>query len=133
MTFVHGKSTVVILDGDDLSAYTTTSNFERTADKHDVTTYGFDDHVFSGGLGNGSFTMSGIYDNTASTGPRGVIEPLIGTVVTLVRRPEGTGTGKPMDTVSVLVEKYVETNPVADMVTWSVDLQPSGAVASTIQ
>lgn len=133
MTFVHGKNTVVILDGDDLSAYTRTSNYERGADKHDVTTYGKNDHVFSGGLGNGAAGMGGIYDNTAGTGPRGVIEPLIGTVVTLVRRPEGTGTGKPQDSVSVLVEKYVETNPVDDMVTWSVDLQPSDAVTSTTQ
>lgn len=133
MTFVHGKNTVVILDGDDLSAFTRTSNLERSADKHDVTTYGKNDHVYQGGLGDGAASMAGIYDNTASTGPRGVIEPLVGQVVTLIRRPEGTGTGKPQDSVSVLVEKYVETNPVDDMVTWSVELQPSDAVTSTTQ
>lgn len=133
MTFVHGKNTVIILDGDDLSAFTRTSSLERGADKHDVTTYGKNDHVFAGGLGMNAFSMGGIYDNTASTGPRGVIEPLVGTVVTLVRRPEGTGVGKPQDSVSVLVEKYVETNPVDDMVTWTADLQPSDAVTSTTQ
>lgn len=133
MAFVHGKNTVVTLNGSDLSVYTTTSQFERNADKHDTTTYGKSDHVFAGGLGNGSFSMSGIYDSTASVGPRAVIEPLVGTVVTLVRRPEGTGSGKAQDSVSVLVEKYVETSPVADMVTWSCDLQPSDSVNSTAQ
>lgn len=133
MSFVHGKDTVFILDGDDISAYTTTSSFEREADEHDVTTYGKDDHVFAGGLGKGAASASGLYDNTAGTGPRAVIEPLIGSVVTLVRRPEGTGTGKPQDSVNVLVKKYTETNPVADMVTWAVDLTLSDAVTSTTQ
>lgn len=131
--FVHGRHTFVSLNGSDLSIYVTTSQLEQNADKHDVTTYGKDDHVYSGGLGNGAATMSGIYDSTASVGPRAVINPLIGTVVQLIRRPEGTGTGKPQDRVNVLVEKYVETNPVADMVTWSLDLQPSDTVDSTPQ
>jgi hypothetical protein len=78
-------------------------------------------------------SAGGIYDNTASTGPRAVIEPLVGTKVPAVRRPEGTGSGKPQDTVDVVVTSYVETSPVADMVTWSVELQGSDAVASTTQ
>lgn len=132
MTFVHGKDTYISLDGDDLSAFSNSSDLTRKSDKHDVTTYGKDDHVYSGGLGDGEANISGIYDNGA-TGPRDVIEPLIGTVVTLVRRPEGTGSGLPQDSVSVLVEEYVETAPVADMVTWSVKLQLSDAVTSTNQ
>lgn len=132
MSFVHGKDTYISLNASDLSAYVTTSELERTADKHDVTTYGKDDHVYQGGLGDGTASMEGIYDNTTS-GPRDIIEPLIGTVVALIRRPEGTGSGLPEDTVDVLVEKYKETNPVADMVKWSVDLQLSDAVTSTNQ
>lgn len=132
MAFVHGKNTYVSLNGSDLSAFANTSTFTRKADKHDVTTYGKSDHVYSGGLGDGGMSMGGVYDNGA-TGPRDVIEPLIGTNVTMIRRPEGTGSGLPQDSVSVLVEEYVETNPVADMVTWSVTLQPSDAVTSTNQ
>lgn len=133
MAFVHGKDTFISLDGKDLSPFTNTSELTRQADSHDVTTYGKDDHVVAGGLRKGSASMGGIYDNTATTGPRAVINPLVGTVVPLVRQPEGVGTGKPTDTVNVLVEEYVETNPVADMVTWSVKLTLSDAVASTTQ
>jgi hypothetical protein len=132
MAFVHGKNTFISLNGSDLSPFTNTSTFGRGADSHDVTTYGKNDHVFEGGLGLNTASMGGIYDNSA-TGPRDVIEPLVGTVVTLIRRPEGTGTGKPQDSVSALVTSYVETNPVADMVTWSCELQPSDAVTSTNQ
>jgi len=132
MAFVHSKNTFISLNGSDLSAFTNTSEFGRKADKHDVTTYGKNDHVYEGGLGDGAMSMGGIYDNT-TTGPRDVIEPLIGTVVVAIRRPEGTGSGKPQDSVNVLVEEYVESSPVADMVTWSLTLQPSDAVTSTNQ
>jgi hypothetical protein len=133
VTFIHGKRTFFSLDGDNLSTFTTTSQLERTSDSHDVTTYGKDAHVKQGGLLDGTATASGIYDNTISTGPRAVIEPLIGTVVELIRQPEGAGSGKPQDKVDVLVVKYVETNPVADMVTWSMDLELSDDVDSTAQ
>lgn len=132
MSFVHGKNTFISLNGSDLSAFTTTSELSLTSDKHDVTTYGKNSHVYNGGLGDGTATMAGVYDNTAS-GPRDIIKPLKGTVVTLVRRPEGTGSGRPQDTVQVLVEEYAETNPVADMVTWSCKMQCSDDVTSTDQ
>lgn len=132
MAFVHGKDTFISLNASDISAFCNTSTFTRTADSHDVTTYGNSDHVYVGGLGDGTASIGGTYDNGA-TGPRDVIEPLIGTVVTLIRRPEGTGSGKPQDSVQALVTNYVETNPVAEMVTWSAELQLSGAVTSTNQ
>jgi hypothetical protein len=132
MAFVHAKNTVITLDGDDLSVYADSSDLTRKADIHDVTTYGKNDHVKQGGLLDGDANISGTYDSGAS-GPRGVIEPLIGQTVTLIRKAEGTGTGKPQDSVSVVVEEYVETAPVADMVKWSVKLQLSDAVTSTTQ
>jgi len=133
MAFIHGKDTFVSLDGNDLSAYTTSSEISRTADSHDVTTYGQTAHVYEGGLLDGTGKMEGVYNSTAGTGPRAVINPLIGTSVTWIRRPEGTGAGLPQDSVTVLVTGYTETNPVADMVTWAADLQLSGAVDSTAQ
>ena len=133
MAFVHGRHTIITIDGDDLSAFTTTSEIDRQSDEHDVTTYGKNAHVFEGGLLTGEATVSGIYDNTAATGPRAILEPLIGTVVPLVRKPEGNGTGKPMDTVDVLVKGYKETNPVADMVTWEASLRLSDDVVSSTQ
>ncbi len=133
MTFIHGKGTYISIDGDDISTYCTQSDFTRSADSHDVTTYGKNAHVKQGGLQDGSASISGIYDNTANTGPRAILEPLIGTVVELIRRPEGTGTGKPQDTVDVLVQEYVESSPVADMVTWTLALELSDDVVSAAQ
>jgi len=132
MAFIHGKNTVITLDSNDLSAFVTSSEFSRSADSHDVTTYGKDSKVYQGGLLDATFSMEGIYDNGA-TGPRDVIEPLIGTNVTLVRQPEGAGTGLPEDSVDVLVTSYVESSPVDDMVTWSCECQPSDDITSSDQ
>lgn len=132
MAFRHARHTFISLDGSDLSPFTNTSELGRVADSHDVTTYGKDSRVYSGGLLNGTASMSGTYDDTV-TGPRDVIRPLIGTVVPLVRRPEGTGPGLPQDTVQVLITKYNETNPVADMIAWSCEMQLSDDVTSIDQ
>ena len=133
MSFVHSKSTFFSINGADLSTYTNQSAFTRGADIHDLTTYGKDDHVNAGGLGVSSGSASGLYDSSASAGPRGVLEPLVGQTVTMIRRPEGTGSGKPQDSVSVVVGQYVETSPVADYVAWSVELTGSDSVTSSVQ
>jgi hypothetical protein len=132
MAFKHGKDTVIKLNAVDLSAFTDTSELNRSADTHDVTVYGNQSHAYAGGLLDAKATMSGTYDSVAG-GPRGTIEPLIGTTVTLIRQPEGTGTGKAQDSVSVVVSGYVETNPVADMVKWSAEFQCTGEVNSAAQ
>lgn len=133
MAFVHGKDTEISVAAKNLSTYTNTSEFTRGADSHDVTTYGKDDHVHSGGLRTGGFTMGGTYDNTAVNGPAAALEPLIGTVAEIIRKPEGTGTGKPQQTFDALLTSYVETSPVADMVSWSAEFTVSDAVVTTAQ
>ncbi|QJY51251.1 hypothetical protein [Pseudonocardia broussonetiae] len=133
MAFVHGKGTAVTIDGGDLSVYTNNVAFNRSADTHDVTTFGKGSKVYAAGLKDGTGTVSGIYDNTALVSPGAVLRPLVGAAaVQLVYMPEGAGTGKPVATVDVLVTGYEETAPVADMVTWSCSLQFSDDIADTV-
>jgi hypothetical protein len=133
MARVHGKDTVIKLDDNDLSAYCKNSSVTRDADSHDTTGYGVDDYTYLGGLLKGEASISGDYDSTASTGPGAVIRPLIGTVVTFIRQLEGTGSGKPQESMSVLVGKFVETSPYNDIVSWSLDMTRSGAIDDTAQ
>lgn len=133
MAFTHGKGSVTSLGGSDLSIYGNAVEWARTGDSHDVTTFGKNSHVKQGGLLDGTATISGIYDNTAAVGPRAVINPKVGTVVAMVWRPEGTGTGRPQDTVNVLVTSYTESSPVADMITFAVELEMSDDVATITQ
>lgn len=130
MAFVHGKTLAVSLNATDLSTFCNSVEFKRSYDSHDTTTFGKLSHAFTGGLGNGTCNLKGIYDNGAA-GPRAIVEPLLGTVVTLLHKPEGAGTGNPQDSVSVLVQSYEESSPVADMITWTATLQMSGEVTTT--
>lgn len=133
MPFIHGKNTVIKVATKDLSQYTDSSELNRTADNHDVTTYGNNGHVYQGGLTDGKFSMSGTYDSTALTGPRAALSPLLGTTVAVIRQPEGTGSGKPQDSFNATVTGYVETNPTADMVKWSCEMVISGTVNQAAQ
>lgn len=133
MAFIHGRDTVVHLNAVDLSAFINNTVFTASVDSHDVTTYGKDGHTFAGGLTNGTVTISGVFDNGASS-PAYTIMPLMvagQAPVTFVFNPEGEGTGKAQRSCSVLVTSYTETDPVADMISWSASLQISGDVDDT--
>jgi hypothetical protein len=130
----HGKKTAVLVGGVELTAFSNNSQLQFTPDNHDTTTYGKNSHVFSAGLLNGKGTVSGFYDTTLVTGPRAVLMPLLGVSdVAFVHRPEGTGSGLPQDAVNCVISNYTQTHPVADMVTWSLDIQFSDDVNSTPQ
>lgn len=134
MPFIHGHGTAVAIDGDSLSQFSNSVEFERTAEAQDVTTFGNNSMVYAAGLKDSTATIEGIYDSTASTGPGAVLRPLVGgDAVELVYQPEGVGTGKPVATVDVLVTSYSESAPVAEMITWSAELQGSGDIADTVQ
>lgn len=132
MAYRHGKDTVIKVGANDLSAFTTTSEFTRSADSHDVTAYGNQEHRKLGGLGDGKFTMGGTYDDGA-TGPRAILEPLIGTIQSITRQPAGTGAGKAQDIVDALLVSFVESSPVADTVKWEAEFELSGPVNSAVQ
>lgn len=134
MAFVHGKGTVVSLNGATISGYSTSIEFTRSADSHDTTTFGKNSKVYAAGLKDGTAKLQGIYDSTAVTGPGALMRPLVGAAaVTLVFRPEGTGSGKPEGEVSVLVTEFAESAPVADMITWTASLQFTGDIDDTAQ
>jgi hypothetical protein len=129
----HGKDTVVKLNAVDISPYTNSTTFNRSADTHDTTTYGVDDHEFSGGLKGGTVTIGGFYDTTAVSGPGASIEPQLGNTVDFVYQISGTGSGKPQKTCEVVVAAYNESSPVADYATWTAELTVTGAVDATAQ
>lgn len=129
----HGKLTIIKVGANDVSAYTNSSELTRSADTHDTTTYGNNSHRKDGGLLDGGFKASGFYDNTAVTGPRFAIMTGIGTTQSITRQVEGAGTGKPQEVFNGVLTSYVESNPVADMITWSAEWEIDGDVVTTAQ
>ncbi len=130
----HGVDTQITVATSDLSQHTNTSTLTRTGDSHDLTTYGAAGHIPGGGLKNHKFTMGGIYEAIATTtSPKKVLQPLLLTTVAIVRKPEGTGAGKPNEAFSALLKSYVETAPVADYISWSAEFEVSGDITDTLQ
>lgn len=130
--FVHGKDGSITVDSDDLSAFVNNVTLNRAADAHDVTTYGNDSHRKFGGLFDGSITLDGIFEN-GTTSPRDTLNGALGTVVTIQWRPEGAGSGLANYAFDALVQSYVETAPVADMITWSATLEIDDDVTESEQ
>lgn len=130
MAFVHGRDAVVTLNATDLSTFTSKVEFDREAEAHDTTAFGKDSKTYAGGLKDCKISLEGTYDNGVS-GPEAVIQPLLGTTVAFIYKPEGAGAGLPIRTVNVVVTKYKESTEVADMIKWTAELQCSDDVALT--
>lgn len=130
----HGKSTVVLVNGNALTTFINTSTLKRGAMKHAMSTYGTNSEKNRSGLGTGDFTMGGWYDTSLTAGPRAILEPLVGGEnVTIIYRPEGTGTGKPQASFAATVDEYVQTAPANDYVTWTASFTKSGDITDSIQ
>ena len=132
MAHKHSKLTVILVDGNDISQYCTDSNCEQSSGTEDNTTYGKNAIVKDPTLLTGAFGCSGKYDS-ATTGPRAVLKPLVGTSVTVKYRPEGTGANLPQDSFTAVITKYTETAPVAGYRTWALETEPSDTWDSTAQ
>lgn len=133
MATAKGKNMVVLIAGTDISTYCNTNEHHKKPDIQDITGYGKDAHVKEGTLLDGNGSIGGLYDTSQVAGPRAILNPLCGQTVVYIRRPEGTGAGKPQDVVNVVVGEYVETAPVADMVRWTCALEYSDTINSTPQ
>lgn len=136
MAFVHGKNTFTSVNGVNLSTYVKTTDFNDGIDTHDTTTYGptRTRKSYQAGLGDGKISQKGIHDS-AALAPRKVLKALMaaGTVCPFILRHEGTGTGKPQSSVSVIVTAYNESLPVDDMISFSVEYQMTGDLVETDQ
>lgn len=135
MTNVHGKNTVVKLNGVDYSEYSNSTDFKDSTEAHENTTYGRNRKTYHSGLGDGTVSVGGFYDTTLVEGPRALFKPLkaAGDAVEFIYQPEGAGAGKAQSRVDVIITAFEESSPVGDMVTWTAELQMTGDLDETPQ
>lgn len=136
MATQHGKVTYISVAATDISTFTQNSEFTRSVDTHEDTAYGGDGHkTYHPGLIGQTFTLEGKYDTVASGGPSDTINAAIDgdAAVTVIRRIQGTGSGKPELSFSAIFTSFVETSPVGGIVTWSAECQVTGAGTTSTQ
>lgn len=133
MAFVAAKSSVFKLDNaagslTDISAYVdSVGGIANTTDMLETTTFGSASKTFIGGLRNGdTISVSGKWDSTLNT----QITALLGatTSSTWEYHPAGTTAGLPKVSGECFVTSYEVSSAVADLVTFSMSLQITGAV-----
>lgn len=116
-----------------LSPYLTAINPNRSNDTHDTTCFGATGHTFAVGLTNGTISITGFWDKTASTGSAIVIPGLLGLkgmTVGFEWGPEGNANGNVKVSGECVLQNFDVSEPVADMVTFSATFQISGGVTT---
>jgi hypothetical protein len=132
-TFVHGKSTNFTLDDTagsvrDISNTVTSVDFPDTIDTAETTAFGSTAKSYIVGLTDATLSISGIWDATVDGYLSGGAEPASRS---FVFGPAGSTAGNVKYTGEAIVTSYSISNPVGDVVTYSLDLQVTGAVTRT--
>jgi predicted secreted protein len=132
-TFVHGKSTDFELDDTggssrNISDVLTSVDFPETIETAETTAFGASSKSYIVGLKDATISLSGIWDATVDGYVAGGAEPASRT---FIYGPAGDTGGNVKYTGEAIVTSYSISNPVGDVVTFSLDLQVTGDVTRT--
>lgn len=131
-TFVHGKATNFSLDDTggtsrDLSDSLTSVDFPETIDTAETTAFGATSKSYIVGLRDATISISGLWDATVD----GYIIGTEPATRTFIFGPAGSTSGYVKYTGECILTNYAVSNPVGDVVTYSIDLQCTGGVTRT--
>ena len=129
-TFVHGKSVDFALDDTggtsrNISDTLNSVDFPEVTETADTTAFGSSSRSFIVGLESATFSISGLWDATVDGYIKGGTEPASRS---FIYGPAGSTGGNVKYTGEAILTNYSISSPVGDVVTYSVDLQVTGAV-----
>jgi len=132
-TFVHGKSTDFSLDDTagtprNISNTLTSVDFPESQETAETTAFGSSAKSYIVGLSDATISLSGIWDATVDGYIAGGTEPASRS---FIYGPAGSTGGNVKYTGEAIVTSYSISNPVGDVVTYSLDLQVTGVVTRT--
>ena len=128
-TFAHGKSTDFAIDDTggssrNISDTLTDVSFPQTIDTAKTTAFGSSNKSYIVGLKDTTISVSGIWDATVD----GYISGTEPASRSFIYGPAGSTGGNVKYTGEAIMTNYAVSNPVGDVVTFSMDLQVTGAV-----
>ncbi len=139
MAFTHGKGTVFKIDNAAGTITALTSFVDSVDLKHSVgvaktTTMGSEVETYVSGQSDGTLSISGKWDGTATTGPHAILTGLIGleTTSSFEYGPSGSTSGMVKKTGECFLTGYVVSAPVGDVVTFTADFQITGAITEGV-
>ena len=128
-TFVHGKATDFELDDTggtsrSLSTVLTSVDFPETIDTAETTAFGATSKSYIVGLRDATISVSGLWDATVD----GYIIGTEPATRSFIFGPAGSTSSNVKYTGECILTSYSVSNPVGDVVTFSLDLQVTGNV-----
>ena len=126
-SFIHGKSTGLLLDQFDLSTYFNSLDIAQSVDTAETTSFGTSSKSYIVGLHDATVSMSGMYSQDATTGEDVVLSTALGATTTpIITAIFSTGTiGNRCVLGRVHETSYSISSPVADVVSVSADFNAS--------
>lgn len=137
MAYSHGKDIYVGVE--DAAATTVraivgvkTLSFSQENELADVTIIGDEGRKYRQGLTNCTFTIGGLWDDTADVGSATVLQGLVGLEVTTGFEigPEGNTTGTTKLSGECVLASYETSSDVGDMVMFTATFNVSGNVTA---
>ena len=123
-TFVHGKGTRVYLDEFEMTPYFNSADVTVTNETAELTAFGAPSKSYIVGLRDATISVSGLWDATVD----GYIIGTEPATRSFIFGPAGTTGGNVKYTGEAILTNYSVSAPVADVVTFSLDLQVTGNV-----
>ena len=129
-TFVHGKSVDFALDDTggtsrNISDTLNSVDFPEVTETADTTAFGSSSRSFIVGLESATISISGLWDATVDGYMKGGTEPASRS---FIYGHAGSTSGNVKYTGEAIMTNYSISSPVGDVVTYSADLQVTGAV-----
>jgi len=129
-TFVHGKSVDFELDDTSgtsrsISDTLNSVDFPEVTETADTTAFGSSSRSFIVGLESATISISGLWDATVDGYIKGGTEPASRS---FIYGPAGSTASNVKYTGEAILTNYSISSPVGDVVTYSCDLQVTGAV-----
>lgn len=139
MGFYHGKGLAFKLDSSagtlqTLTSYVDSVDLDDSVDMGETTTAGAEDKTFVSGQAEHDLSISGKWDDTATTGPDAVLFGIVGleTSATFEFGPGGSAAGKVKYTGECFLTGYKRSAPVGGVVMFTADFKITGAVTRTV-
>lgn len=133
-TFKHGKNAQFVLGAINLSDTLNEISLPREIETAETTAFGDQDKTYIVGLSDATVSLSGMFDATANTAINAIITNLkSGSIssASFTYGPSGSASTSPKFTGSALVTSYEISSPVGDVITYSLELQCTGAVTGS--
>jgi predicted secreted protein len=133
-TFKHGKNAQFELAGTNLSTTLNEISLPREIETAETTAFGTQDKTYITGLSDATVSLSGMFDATTDSAISTIIANLkSGSIASasFTYGPSGSVASSPKFTGDALVTSYEISSPVGDVVTYSLELQCTGAVTGT--